>query len=74
MGLDNPIHIALLLVVILLLFGVKRLPEIGRGLGQGLSEFKGAMARAQDEPDPLSQPSSGTSVAPGRDECTIGAG
>ncbi len=40
MGLDNPIHILLLLVVVLLLFGARRLPEIGRSLGTGLREFK----------------------------------
>ncbi|MGA9875634.1 MAG: twin-arginine translocase TatA/TatE family subunit [Solirubrobacteraceae bacterium] len=40
MGLDNPIHLALLVVVLLLLFGAKRIPEIGRSLGGGLREFK----------------------------------
>jgi len=40
MGLDNPIHIAFLVVILLLLFGAKRLPEIGRSLGTGMREFK----------------------------------
>jgi sec-independent protein translocase protein TatA len=40
MGLDNPLHIAFLVVVLLLLFGAKRLPEIGRSLGSGMREFK----------------------------------
>jgi sec-independent protein translocase protein TatA len=40
MGLDNPLHLALLVVVLLLLFGAKRLPEIGRSLGSGMREFK----------------------------------
>lgn len=40
MGLDNPVHILLLLLVVLLVFGAKRLPEIGRSLGTGLREFK----------------------------------
>jgi sec-independent protein translocase protein TatA len=40
MGLDNPIHIAFLLVVLLLVFGAKRLPEIGRSLGTGMRGFK----------------------------------
>jgi sec-independent protein translocase protein TatA len=39
-GLDNPIHIAVLLVILLLVFGAKRLPEIGRSLGSGLRGFK----------------------------------
>jgi sec-independent protein translocase protein TatA len=43
MGLDNPLHIAFLLVVLLLVFGAKRLPEMGRSLGEGLRGFKGAI-------------------------------
>lgn len=44
LGLDNPLHIAIVLVVLLLLFGAKRLPEIGQGLGRGLREFKDSVA------------------------------
>jgi sec-independent protein translocase protein TatA len=40
LGLDNPLHIAFLLVVVLLVFGAKRLPEMGRSLGAGLRGFK----------------------------------
>jgi sec-independent protein translocase protein TatA len=40
MGLDNPLHLAALVVILLLLFGAKRLPEIGRSLGTGMREFK----------------------------------
>ncbi len=40
MGLDNPTHILLLFVLVLLVFGARRLPEIGRSLGSGLREFK----------------------------------
>jgi sec-independent protein translocase protein TatA len=40
MGLDNPIHILFLLVLLLLVFGAKRLPEMGRSLGSGLRGFK----------------------------------
>jgi sec-independent protein translocase protein TatA len=40
MGLDNPLHIAFLLVILLLVFGAKRLPEMGRSLGTGLRGFK----------------------------------
>lgn len=43
MGLDNPIHLLLLLVVLLLVFGAKRLPEMGRSLGHGLRGFKDAI-------------------------------
>jgi len=40
MGLDNPIHIAFVLVLLLLVFGAKRLPELGRSLGTGMRGFK----------------------------------
>lgn len=38
--LDNPLHLAVLLVILLLVFGAKRLPEMGRSLGSGLRSFK----------------------------------
>ncbi len=40
LGLDNPIHIAFLFVLLLLVFGAKRLPELGRSLGAGMRGFK----------------------------------
>jgi len=43
MGLDNPIHIAFLLVILLLVFGAKRLPEMGHSLGSGLRGFKDSL-------------------------------
>jgi sec-independent protein translocase protein TatA len=39
----------IVLVVILLLFGAKRLPELARGLGKGIREFKGAVKDVEDE-------------------------
>jgi len=39
-GLASPTHLALLLLIALLLFGAKRVPEIGRSLGSGMREFK----------------------------------
>jgi len=48
MGLDNPIHIAFLVVILLLVFGAKRLPEIGRSLGSGMREFKDSITGSSD--------------------------
>ncbi len=39
-SLASPTHLLFLAVVCLLLFGAKRLPEIGRSLGSGMREFK----------------------------------
>jgi sec-independent protein translocase protein TatA len=43
LGLDNPIHILFLLMLLLLVFGAKRLPEIGRSLGTGMRGFKDSL-------------------------------
>lgn len=47
MGLDNPVHILLLLLVLLLVFGARRLPEIGKSLGEGMRGFKDAVSGNQ---------------------------
>jgi sec-independent protein translocase protein TatA len=64
MGLDNPIHIAFLLIVLLLVFGAKRLPEMGHSLGTGLRGFKDAIGgeathlpfAAHEQSQPQAQP------------------
>jgi sec-independent protein translocase protein TatA len=50
-GLESPTHLLLLFVVVLLLFGAKRLPEIGRSLGSGIHGFKEALT-SPDEAAP----------------------
>ncbi len=50
MGLDNPIHIAFLVVILLLVFGARRLPEIGRSLGSGMREFKDSISGESKQP------------------------
>jgi len=61
-GLDNPLHIALLLVVLLLRFGAKRLPELGRSLGSGLRGFKESISGEPNEPAQLSPVGAQTSA------------
>jgi sec-independent protein translocase protein TatA len=54
-GLTEWWHIVLLLLIALLLFGGKRLPEIGRSLGSGMREFKDAVTGNhpdKDDPQP----------------------
>jgi sec-independent protein translocase protein TatA len=51
-GLDNPLHLAIVLVVILLLFGAKKLPELGRSLGEGMRGFKDSVT-GQEPARPL---------------------
>ncbi len=64
MGLDNPIHIAFVLVVVLLLFGAKRLPEMGRSLGSGMRGFKDAISGESPEPAALPQAAMTVAQAP----------
>ena len=49
MGGIGPGEIALILLVVIILFGGKKLPELFRGLGQGLREFKKATKEIKDE-------------------------
>jgi sec-independent protein translocase protein TatA len=45
----GPWELALIFLVLLLLFGAKRLPDIARGMGKGIREFKSAIKDTQDE-------------------------
>jgi sec-independent protein translocase protein TatA len=75
MGLDNPLHIAFLLVIVLLVFGARRLPEIGRSLGAGMREFKDSITgdssktslpAADQQQAPASQPGAQGPAAQGQ--------
>jgi sec-independent protein translocase protein TatA len=50
MGIDlvTPTHLIFLALLALILFGPKRLPEIGRSLGTGIREFKGSVTNLGD--------------------------
>lgn len=45
----GPGELILILLILLILFGAKRLPEIGRALGKSLAEFKKGMQEAKEE-------------------------
>lgn len=64
-GLHNPLHIAILVIVLLLLFGAKRLPEIGRSLGTGLRGFKEALTGEPDSTAARELTSGGETATPG---------
>jgi sec-independent protein translocase protein TatA len=54
----GPMEMVFVMVVLLMLFGAKRLPELGSGLGKGIREFKRTMREVNGEltaPEPLQQ-------------------
>lgn len=48
-GLLQPTHLFFILLIVLILFGPGKLPELGRGLGKGIKEFKDAIRGATSE-------------------------
>jgi len=52
MGELSPLHIAIVVVIGLLVFGPKKLPELGRGIGSGLRDFRKGLSGEADPPAP----------------------
>src|SRR5215218_8571953 len=57
-GLENPFHWLFLLLVVLSVFGPRRLPELGQSLGHGMRQFRESLA-GRDEADSVSPARSG---------------
>lgn len=51
-GNIGPLEIAIVLIIALLVFGPKRLPELGKSLGKGIREFKGSITGEHDDEKP----------------------
>jgi sec-independent protein translocase protein TatA len=47
----GPLELAIVLIIALVVFGPKRLPELGRSLGRGIREFRGSVSGENHEPD-----------------------
>ena len=71
MGLYQPAHLIVLFLIVLLLFGARRLPEMGRSLGLGMREFKNSVSGigshndTEQRPEPL--PPTQTAATPERE-------
>jgi sec-independent protein translocase protein TatA len=48
----GPFELAIVLIIALVVFGPKRLPELGRSLGKGIREFRGSVSGESHEPEP----------------------
>ena len=48
-GIFQPLHLVVILVIVLIIFGPGKLPDLGRGLGKGIKEFKDAIKGGIDK-------------------------
>ena len=60
LGSFGTTELIIILVIVMILFGAKKLPELAKGLGQGITEFKKAQNK---EPTEEKQNTSGTSAS-----------
>ncbi len=51
LGNIGPMEIVVVLIIALIVFGPKRLPELGRSLGKGIREFRGSLSGDNDDED-----------------------
>jgi sec-independent protein translocase protein TatA len=52
LGNIGPLEIIVVLIIALIVFGPKRLPELGRSLGNGIREFRGSLSGKSDDEEP----------------------
>lgn len=62
-GNIGPLEIAIVLIIALLVFGPKRLPELGKSVGKGIREFKGSIAGENDDEKPDEKPDEKAQIA-----------
>ena len=66
LGNIGPLEIVVVLIIALVVFGPKRLPELGRSLGKGIREFKGSVTGENDDDD--ERPSAPPEIEAGKRE------
>jgi sec-independent protein translocase protein TatA len=52
----GPLELVIILVIVLIIFGARRIPEVGRSLGTGMREFKDGILGRNDEKEEASRP------------------
>lgn len=61
---DSPMHLLIIAIVVLVLFGGRKIPEVMKGLGQGVREFKDGMRGDPPPQPPAATPTAPTATAP----------
>jgi sec-independent protein translocase protein TatA len=69
----GPMELIILVVILLLVFGSRRLPEMGRSVGKGMREFKDAVTGKDDEPGQEEETPELAARAVEEDEQQVGA-
>jgi sec-independent protein translocase protein TatA len=64
----GPLEIILVLIVALIVFGPKRLPELGRSMGKGIREFRGSLSGDKDDDDDVREIESAKRETAAREE------
>jgi sec-independent protein translocase protein TatA len=62
--LFQPTHLLVIGLIVFVLFGAKRLPELGKGLGEGFKGFKDGIKTGGTEPTPVAQQQTAVPVQP----------
>lgn len=65
LGNIGPLEIVVVLIIALIVFGPKRLPELGRSLGKGIREFRGSVSGENDDHDERPTPPPGIEAGEG---------
>jgi len=63
-GLLSPGHLVIVFVIVLLVFGAKRLPELGRSLGSGMREFKETVSGEREDERVTDAPATAGAISP----------
>jgi sec-independent protein translocase protein TatA len=66
--LFTPMHLMILAIVVLVLFGGKKLPELGKGLGEGYRGFKDGLKGVSDD---INKPGETTHTTPSKPEESV---
>jgi sec-independent protein translocase protein TatA len=69
-GLFQPMHLLVILFIALMVFGPKKLPELGKGLGDGIRSFRDSMKDEKSKPTARAASKAGLNLCPSRIKAT----